>query len=58
MSSIDDLTRYIEDFRVRGKAIADACTLCGACFRACPMVAPAGLGDRLAAHPEILNVPS
>jgi len=50
MSSIDDLTRYIEDFRVRGKAIADACTRCGACFRACPMVAPAGLGEADAAE--------
>ena len=45
MSGIDDLTRYIEDFRARGEAIADACTRCGACFRACPMVAPAGLGE-------------
>src|SRR5947209_17256805 len=30
-------TRYLEDFRVRGEAIAEACTRCGACFRACPM---------------------
>jgi heterodisulfide reductase subunit D len=36
---------YIEDFRARGEAIAQACTRCGACFRACPMVAPAGLGE-------------
>src|SRR5437773_8734738 len=42
-------TGYLEDFRGRGEAIADACTRCGACFRACPMVAPAGLGD---AEPE------
>src|SRR5436305_12831289 len=35
---------YLEDFRARGEAIADACTRCGDCFRACPMVAPAGLG--------------
>ncbi len=34
---------FIEDFRARGAAIAAACTRCGACFRACPMVAPAGL---------------
>src|SRR5690349_18069380 len=37
-------TGYLEDFRARGEAIAEACTRCGACFRACPMVAPAGLG--------------
>ncbi len=36
---------YLEDFRVRGEAIAEACTRCGACFRACPMVEPAGLGE-------------
>src|SRR5438477_12160569 len=35
---------YLEDFRARGEAIAEACTRCGACFKACPMVAPAGLG--------------
>src|SRR5260370_3986722 len=40
---------YLEDFRARGEAIAEACTRCGACFRACPMVAPAGLGE---AHTE------
>ncbi len=34
---------YLDDFRARGDAIAEACTRCGACFRACPMVAPAGL---------------
>lgn len=36
---------YLEEFRSRGEAIADACTRCGDCFRACPMVAPAGLAD-------------
>jgi len=40
---------YLDDFRARGEAIAEACTRCGACFRACPMIAPAGLGD---ADPE------
>ena len=40
---------YLDDFRARGEAIADACTRCGACFSACPMVAPAGLGE---ADPE------
>src|SRR6267378_1911504 len=36
---------YLEDFRARGEAIADACTRCGECFRACPMVAPVGLAE-------------
>src|SRR5579863_2785372 len=36
---------YIAEFRARGEAIAEACTRCGACFRACPMVPPAGLGE-------------
>ena len=36
---------YIDDFRARGAAIADACTRCGDCFRACPMTAPAGIGE-------------
>src|SRR5256885_10731689 len=42
-------TGYLEDFRARGKAIAETCTRCGACFRVCPMVAPAGLAE---AEPE------
>jgi heterodisulfide reductase subunit D len=36
---------YLDDFRARGEAIADACTRCGECFRACPMVAPAGIAE-------------
>jgi heterodisulfide reductase subunit D len=36
---------YLDEFRARGEAIADACTRCGDCFRACPMVEPAGLGE-------------
>ena len=36
---------FLDDFRARGEAIANACTRCGACFQACPMVAPAGLGE-------------
>src|SRR5207237_10939120 len=40
---------YLEDFRARGEGIAAACTRCGACFQACPMVAPAG---RAEAEPE------
>ncbi len=35
---------YLDEFRARGEAIADACTRCGDCFRACPMVEPAGIG--------------
>jgi Fe-S oxidoreductase len=50
MSSDDNATRYLEDFRARGEAIDEACTRCGACFRACPMVAPAGLGEVNAAE--------
>jgi Fe-S oxidoreductase len=34
---------YLDEFRARGKAIADLCTRCGDCFRACPMVEPAGI---------------
>ena len=47
--STNAATSYLDDFRTRGEAIADACTRCGACFRACPMVAPAGLGEADAA---------
>jgi heterodisulfide reductase subunit D len=36
---------YLDEFRARGEAIADACTSCGECFRACPMVEPAGLAS-------------
>ena len=39
--------------RAKALSIADACTQCGKCFEACPMVAPAGLD---AAKPEtVLN---
>src|SRR5205807_10039943 len=34
---------FLDTFRARGAAIADACTRCGDCFRACPMTEPAGL---------------
>jgi heterodisulfide reductase subunit D len=34
---------YLDEFRARGEAIADACIRCGECFRACPMVEPAGI---------------
>jgi Fe-S oxidoreductase len=36
---------FLDVFRARGAAIAEACTRCGDCFRACPMTGPAGLGD-------------
>src|SRR5215469_15014551 len=49
MNDSTETAGYLEDFRARGEAIADACTRCGACFRACPMVAPAGLADSDAA---------
>jgi heterodisulfide reductase subunit D len=45
MSDAIDTTEFLDTFRVRGLAIADACTRCGDCFRACPMVEPAGLAD-------------
>src|SRR6266851_692397 len=35
---------FLDPFRARGAAIADACTRCGDCFRACPMTEPAGIG--------------
>jgi Fe-S oxidoreductase len=35
----------IDTFRARGAAIAEACTRCGDCFRACPMTGPAGIGE-------------
>jgi heterodisulfide reductase subunit D len=50
MNNSTEATGYLEDFRARGEAIADACTRCGACFEACPMTTPAGLGDADAAE--------
>ena len=49
MSESAGTAGFLETFRARGAAIADACTRCGDCFRACPMVEPAGLA---AADPE------
>jgi ferredoxin len=40
-----DAGGFLQTFRARGEAIADACTRCGDCFRACPMTEPAGIGD-------------
>src|SRR5271166_5160247 len=45
MSEFGGAVGYIDEFRARGQAIADACTRCGECFRACPMAAPAGLAE-------------
>ena len=49
MSETVGTAGVLDTFRARGAAIADACTRCGDCFRACPMVEPAGLA---AADPE------
>jgi heterodisulfide reductase subunit D len=45
MDGVQDSAGFLETFRVRGAAIADACTRCGDCFRACPMTGPAGIAD-------------
>ena len=45
MDGSSDTVALIDTFRERGIAIADACTRCGDCFRACPMVGPAGIGE-------------
>ena len=34
---------YLDLFHARGAEIADACTRCGDCFRACPMTEPGGI---------------
>ena len=39
----DEASKYLDLFRARGTDIADACTRCGDCFRACPMTAPGGI---------------
>ena len=49
MSETVGTAGFLDTFRARGAAIAEACTRCGDCFRACPMVEPAGLA---AADPE------
>src|SRR6266849_2301354 len=38
-------TGFEEAFAGRVNDMLDACTKCGACFTACPVVAPAGLGE-------------
>jgi len=45
MDGLQDPADFLDTFRARGAAIADACTRCGDCFRACPMTEPAGIGD-------------
>jgi heterodisulfide reductase subunit D len=41
----DEASKYLDLFRARGTDIADACTRCGDCFRACPMTEPGGISD-------------
>jgi len=43
---------FTRSMQERAEAMAEACTHCGACFRACPMTGPAGLGD---AAPEAVT---
>src|SRR5438067_5269023 len=45
MAETASTASFLDTFRARGAAIAEACTRCGDCFRACPMVEPAGLAD-------------
>jgi heterodisulfide reductase subunit D len=45
MSERIETAALLDTFRSRGEAIAEACTRCGDCFRACPMTGPAGIGD-------------
>jgi Fe-S oxidoreductase len=40
-----DTADLANTFRMRGAEIADSCTRCGDCFRACPMTDPAGIGE-------------
>ena len=45
MMNGDEATEFLDLFRARGAEIADACTRCGDCFRACPMTEPGGIAD-------------
>src|SRR5438105_3769526 len=45
MSGSGEAIDFLDTFRARSAAIADACTRCGDCFRACPMTEPAGIAD-------------
>jgi heterodisulfide reductase subunit D len=44
MTEHDGVAEISDAFAARASAIADACTRCGDCFRACPMTEPAGIG--------------
>src|SRR5437773_1220539 len=44
MDGSPDSAGFLDTFRTRGAVIAEACTRCGDCFRACPMTEPAGIG--------------
>ena len=41
--NVEEATQFVDLFRARGAEIANACTRCGDCFRACPMTAPGGI---------------
>jgi heterodisulfide reductase subunit D len=43
MTSGNEASGFVDLFRSRGAEIADACTRCGDCFRACPMTEPGGI---------------
>jgi heterodisulfide reductase subunit D len=43
MVSGNEASAYLDLFRARGADIAQACTRCGDCFRACPMTEPGGI---------------
>ena len=43
MTSGNEASGFVDLFRSRGAEIADACTRCGDCFRACPMTGPGGI---------------
>jgi heterodisulfide reductase subunit D len=45
MSVVSGTNGFLDVFRARGADIAEACTRCGDCFRACPMVEPGGIAD-------------
>lgn len=49
--------RFVEALRGRSDAILDACTRCGKCVSACPMVGPAGidLGEEAAKAPATVE---
>src|SRR5271163_3908284 len=43
MTNNTEANGFLDLFRSRGAEIADACTRCGDCFRACPMTDPGGI---------------